>query len=72
MGKPMGRHPFPITLNQNPKRGPKVHRDIVISVSPGDPSLTGCRSPKMVNYDQVFLKTWSRANRPPTLTYDSS
>jgi hypothetical protein len=24
----------------------------------------------MVKYEQVFLKTWSRANRPPTLTYD--
>jgi hypothetical protein len=24
MGKPMGRHPFPITLTQNPKRAPKV------------------------------------------------
>jgi hypothetical protein len=27
---------------------------------------------KMVNYDQVFFKTWLRANRPPTLTCDSS
>jgi hypothetical protein len=46
MGKPMGRHRFTITLTQNPKRGPKVDQDPVISASPGDPSLTGCRSPK--------------------------
>jgi hypothetical protein len=72
MGKPMGQHPFPITLTQNPKRAPKVGRDPVISASPGAPSLIGCRCPKMVNYDQVFLKTWSKANRPPTLTCDSS
>ena len=72
MGKPMGRHPFPITLTQNPKRAPKVGRDPMISASPGAPSLIGCRCPKTVKYDQVFLKTWSRANRPPTLTYDSS
>jgi hypothetical protein len=34
----------------------------MISASPGAPYLTGCRSPKTVKYDQVFLKTWSRAN----------
>jgi hypothetical protein len=62
MGKPMGRHPFPITLTENPKRVPKAGQDPVIFASHGAPSLTGCRSPKMVKYDQVFLKTWSRAN----------
>jgi hypothetical protein len=51
-----------ITLIQNPKRGPKVDQDPAISALPGAPSLIGCRSPKMVNYDQVFLETWSRAN----------
>jgi len=44
----------------------------MISASPGAPSLTGYRSPKTVKYDQVFLKTWSRANRPPTLTCELS
>jgi hypothetical protein len=34
----------------------------MISASPSASSLTGYRSPKMVKYDQVFLKTWSRAN----------
>ena len=71
MGKPMGQHPFPITLTQNPKRALKVGRDPMISASAGAPSLIGCQCPKMVKYDQVFLKTWSRANRPPTLTSDS-
>jgi hypothetical protein len=42
MGKPMGQHPFPITLTQNPKRDPKVGRDPMISTSPDAPSLTGC------------------------------
>jgi hypothetical protein len=53
----MGQHSFPITLTQNPKRAPKVGQDPMISASPGTPSLTGCRSPKTVKYDQVFLKT---------------
>jgi hypothetical protein len=72
MGKHMGLHPFPITLTQNSKRAAKVGQDPVISASPGTPSLTGCRCPKTVKYDQVFLKTWSRANKTPTLTCDSS
>jgi hypothetical protein len=42
-----------------------VGLDSAISASLCAPSLTGCRSPKMVNYDQVFLKTWSRANLLP-------
>jgi hypothetical protein len=62
MAPKVGRHPFPITLTQNPKRAPKVGRDPVISASPGAPYLTRCRCPKTVNYDQLFLKTWSRAN----------
>jgi hypothetical protein len=62
MGKPTGQHPFPITLTQNPKRCPKVDQEPVISALPGAPSLTGCQSTKTINYDQVFLKTWSRAN----------
>jgi hypothetical protein len=33
-----------------------------ISASCCVPSLTSCRSPKTVKYDQVFLKTWSRGN----------
>jgi hypothetical protein len=31
----------------------------MISASRCAPSLTSCRSPKKVKYDQVFLKTWS-------------
>jgi hypothetical protein len=46
VGKPTGRHPFPITLSQNPKRDPKVGRDPLISALSGAPSSTGCRSPK--------------------------
>jgi hypothetical protein len=62
MGKPTGRHPFPITLTQNPKRGPKVDRDPVISASLGAPSSISCRSPKIGQNDQGYPKTWSRAN----------
>ena len=46
MGKPMGRHPYPITYSQNPKRDPKVGRDPLTSASSGAPSLIGCQSPK--------------------------
>jgi hypothetical protein len=46
MRKPMGRHPFPITLSQNPKRDPKVGQDPLISDSSGAPYSTGCQSPK--------------------------
>ena len=46
MGKPMGRHPFPITLSQNPKRGSKVGRDAMTSASSDTPSSIGCQSPK--------------------------
>jgi hypothetical protein len=52
----MGRHPFPITLTQNPKRGPKVDRDPVISASLGAPSSTSCRSPKIGQNDQGYPK----------------
>jgi hypothetical protein len=46
MGKPTGRHPFPITLTQTIKRGPKVDRDLMISAfSLALPSI-GLRSPK--------------------------
>jgi hypothetical protein len=62
MGKPMGRHPFPITLTQNPKRAPKVGRDPVISASPGAPSLTGCRCPKRSN----MTKCSSKLGQGPT------
>ena len=71
MGKPMGRHPIPVTYSQIPKRTQKKGWDPTISASSCIPYSTSCRSPKMVKYDQVFLKTWSRANRPPTLTCDS-
>jgi hypothetical protein len=62
MGKPMGRHPIPITYSQKPKKDPKVGRDPVISASSCAPPSTGCRSPKIGQYDQESPKTWSRAN----------
>ena len=72
MGKPMGRHPFPVTSTQNPKMGLKIglaslflHR---IALLPWQAVIVQ----KVVKYDQVFFKTCSRANRPPTLTCDSS
>jgi hypothetical protein len=46
MGKPMGRHPFPITLTQNPKRDPKLGLASLISASHCAPSLANCRNPK--------------------------
>ena len=72
MGKPMGQHPIPITLSQKPKKDPQVGRDPVISASSCTPSLTSYQSPKIGQHDKGYIKTWSRANRPPTLTYDSS
>jgi hypothetical protein len=68
-----GRHPFPINIfPQKPKKVPqKVARshDLHFAMrSVFDRQLKY----QTVNYDQVFLKTWSRANRPPTLTCDSS
>jgi hypothetical protein len=47
-------------------------RDPVISTSSCAPPSTGYRSPKIGQHDQESPKTWSRANRPPTLTCDSS
>jgi hypothetical protein len=77
MGKPMGRHP--ITHYINPSKpfswsmSPKNKQDTMIS------ALLGCsifdqpiEVPKLVKQDQCFLKTCSRANKPPTLTCDSS
>ena len=46
MGKTTGRHPFPITYSQNPKRDPKVGRDPLIFASSGAPSSTCYQSPK--------------------------
>jgi hypothetical protein len=68
MGKPMGQHPNPITLSQNPKVG----RDLVISASFCAPPSTGFRSLKIGQHDQETPKTWLRANMPPTLTCDLS
>jgi hypothetical protein len=68
----MGRHPIPITYSQKPKKNPKMGRDPMISALSYDPPSTSCRSPKIGQYDQESPKTWSRANRPPTLTCDSS
>jgi hypothetical protein len=62
MGKPMGRHPIPVTYSQKPKKDPKVGQDPVISASSCAPPSTGCRSPKIGQHDQETPKTWSRAN----------
>jgi hypothetical protein len=47
MGKPMGRHPGPVTLSPKTQKGPKKGGlASTISTSPCAPSLTSCRSPK--------------------------
>jgi hypothetical protein len=46
MGKPTDRHPFPITLTQTLKRGPKVDRDPMISASSCALPSIGRRSPQ--------------------------
>jgi hypothetical protein len=46
MGKPMDRHPFPITSTQNPKMDPKIGLASLISALHCAPSLARCRSPK--------------------------
>jgi hypothetical protein len=68
----MGRHPNPITLSPKTQKDPKVGQDPLISASYCAPPSIGYRSPNIGQYDQESSKTWSRANRPPTLTYDSS
>jgi hypothetical protein len=46
VGETTGRHPFPITYSQNPKRDSKVGQDPLIFASYGALFSTGCRSPK--------------------------
>jgi hypothetical protein len=46
MGKPMGRHPFPVTLTQTLKRGPKVDQDPMISSLSHVLPLIGRQSPQ--------------------------
>jgi hypothetical protein len=68
--------------------GPTSHSRYIIQKSPKGPKSgaeipqyplrlalhlrQAVKVPKMVKHDQVSPKTWSRANMPPTLTYDSS
>jgi hypothetical protein len=57
MGKPMGRHPFPITYSQKPKKGPKSGPRFL--QSPLRLALhlrQAVEVPKMVKYDQVLPK----------------
>jgi hypothetical protein len=77
MGKPMGRHP--ITHYKNPKEPlagsirPTKQVISMISASPGFSFLDHCvKVQKVVKPDQGFLKSWSRANRSPTLACDLS
>jgi hypothetical protein len=72
MGKPMGQHPHTRYIIPNPKKDPKRVRDPMISSSSCALPSIGYRSPKIGQIDQGSPKTWSRANRPPTLTCDSS
>jgi hypothetical protein len=72
MGKPMGRHPIPVTYSEKPKKDPNVGQYPAISASSYTPPSIGYRSPKIGRHDQESPKTWSRANRSPTLTCDSS
>jgi hypothetical protein len=46
MGKPTGRHPFPIKLSPKPKKDPKRGLASMISALRCAPSLTRCQSPK--------------------------
>jgi hypothetical protein len=46
VGKPMGRHPFPVTSTQNPKMDPKIGLASLFSASRCAPSLASCHSPK--------------------------
>jgi hypothetical protein len=63
VGKPWADIPFPLHIPKNPKRTQKVGLDSVISASSCVLRLRqAVEVPKMVKYDQVFLKTWSRAN----------
>jgi hypothetical protein len=74
MGKPMGRHPITHYKNPNePLVGSTKQVRSVISALPGCSIFDQpVDVQKVVKPDQCFLKTWSRANRPPTLTCDSS
>jgi hypothetical protein len=72
MGKPMGQPPIPVIYSQKPKKDPKGGQDPMISTSSFAPPLTGCQCPKIGQHDQESPKTWSRVNRPPTLTCDLS
>jgi hypothetical protein len=62
MGKPTCQYPFPFTSTQNPKRDPRIGLASLISASRCAPSLASFAITKMVKYDQVFFKTWSRAS----------
>jgi hypothetical protein len=59
-------------IPKKPKKVPQKvarSRDLLFAM----PSIFDRQSKyQTVSYDQVFLKTWLRANKPPTLTYDSS
>jgi hypothetical protein len=63
VGKPMGRHPFPVTSTQNPKMDPKIGLASLLPLLIALLPWQAAAFPKVVKYDQVFFKTWSRANR---------
>jgi hypothetical protein len=66
-----GNEPI-LGLNTKIPKSLQKGRDPVISASLGRSIFNHpVKVQKMVKHDQCFLKTCSRDNRPPTLTYDS-
>jgi hypothetical protein len=64
----MGQYPNPVTYSPKPKMNPKVGQDPMIFAPSCAPPSTGCRSPKIGQYDQETLKTWSKANNSHGVT----
>ena len=68
-----GRYPFPITIFPKSPKTPKQRgEDPVIFSSPCAPSPTGFQSTENGQIWPSIPQNWSRDNRPPTLTCDSS
>jgi hypothetical protein len=63
MGKPMGQHPLTHDINpKNPLLGRQACKTREIPRSPLHHFDQRVEVPKLVKYDQCFLKTWSRSN----------